>query len=89
LSIAPIWGTVAGGILLTALNVVGTKESGGTQVVVVLTLIVILAIYMVAGFFNMDSNNLDPFFPNGLSPVFTTTALVFISFLAGCRKSNI
>ena len=81
LPIAPIWGAVAGGILLTALNVIGAKESGGTQVIVVLTLLVILAIYAVAGAFNMDSANLDPFFPNGASPVFAATALVFISFL--------
>ncbi len=81
LPIAPIWGAVAAGILLTALNVIGAKESGGTQVVVVLTLLVILGIYAIGGFFNVDPDNLDPFFPNGLSPVFAATALVFISFL--------
>ncbi len=81
LPISPILGAVAGGILLTALNVIGAKESGGTQVVVVLTLIVILGIYAVGGLFNMDAANLTPFFPNGLSPVFAATALVFISFL--------
>jgi amino acid transporter/nucleotide-binding universal stress UspA family protein len=81
LPIAPIWGAVAGGILLTALNVIGARETGGTQVVVVVTLIVILGAYAIGGAFNMDSDNLDPFFPNGISPVFATTALVFISFL--------
>jgi amino acid transporter len=81
LPIAPIWGAVAGGILLTVLNIVGAKESGGTQVVVVLTLIVILGIYAIAGAFNVDPANWDPFFPNGVSPVFAATALVFISFL--------
>ncbi len=81
LPIAPIWGAVGAGILLTALNVIGAKESGGMQVVVVLTLIVILAIYTIGGFFNMDAANLDPFFPHGASPVFAATALVFISFL--------
>ena len=81
LHIAPIWGAMAAGILLTALNVIGAKESGGTQVVVVLTLLVILGIYTVGGFFNMEAENLNPFFPNGLPPVFAATALVFISFL--------
>lgn len=81
LPIAPIWGAIAAGILLTALNVIGAKESGGTQVVVVLTMLVILGLYAVGGFFNMDPQNLDPFFPHGLPPVFSATALVFISFL--------
>mgnify|MGYP001823516540 FL=1 len=81
LPIAPIWGAIAAGILLTALNVIGAKESGGTQVVVVLTLLVILGIYTIGGFFNMEASNLNPFFPNGIPPVFAATALVFISFL--------
>lgn len=81
LPIAPIWGAVIGGILLTILNVVGAKESGSTQVVVVLTLIVILSIYAIAGVFNVDPANWNPFFANGVSPVFAATALVFISFL--------
>ena len=81
LPIPPILGAVVAGILLTVLNFVGAKESGSTQVVVVLTLIVILGIYTVGGFFNMDAGNLNPFFPNGVSPVFAATALVFISFL--------
>lgn len=81
LPIAPIWGAVAAGVLLTALNFIGAKESGGTQVVVVLTLIVILAIYTIGGIFNVNPTNLNPFFPNGLPPVFAATALVFISFL--------
>ena len=81
LPIPPIGGAVAAGVLLTALNFIGAKESGSTQVVVVLTLIVILGIYTVGGFFNVDPDNLNPFFPNGTSPVFAATALVFISFL--------
>jgi amino acid transporter/nucleotide-binding universal stress UspA family protein len=81
LPIPPIWGAVAAGILLTALNVVGAKESGSTQVVVVLTMLVILGIYALGGLFNMDPTNLDPFLPNGVPPVFAATALVFISFL--------
>ncbi|WP_420641242.1 amino acid permease [Candidatus Leptofilum sp.] len=81
LPISPIWGAVAGGVLLMALNVVGAKESGGAQVVVVLTLMGILGIYTVSSGFNMDSANLVPFLPQGVSPVFSTTALVFISFL--------
>ncbi len=81
LAITPVWGAIIGGVLLTALNVFGAKESGGTQVIVVLALFVILGLYAVAGGFNMELSNLDPFFSEGVRPVFSTTALVFISFL--------
>lgn len=81
LPIAPVWGAVAGGLALTALNVIGAKESGGAQVIVVLTLMAILGIYTVSSGFNIETGNLTPFLPQGTSPVLSTTALVFISFL--------
>ncbi|HSH00921.1 MAG TPA: amino acid permease [Anaerolineae bacterium] len=79
--IPPIVGAAGGGILFIWLNVVGAKESGRTQVIVVLTLLVILGIYTVAGAFNMEASNLSPFLPNGYGPISGTTALVFVSFL--------
>ncbi|NOZ49230.1 MAG: amino acid permease [Chloroflexi bacterium] len=81
LPITPFWGAVAGGILFTMLNIVGAKESGGTQVVVVLTLIVILFGFIVSGLLHVDRGNLTPFMPYGANPIFTTTSVVFISFL--------
>lgn len=79
--ISPFVGALVGGVLLTALNVIGAKESGRTQVVVVLTLFGILAAFAVAGVFNIEMENFSPFFPFGTEPIFTTTALVFVSFL--------
>ncbi|MCP5095498.1 MAG: amino acid permease [Chloroflexi bacterium] len=81
LPITPFWGAVIGGIMFITLNIIGAKESGGAQVVVVLTLLAILGIYTVGALFNIDSSNLTPFAPNGTSPIMSTTALVFISFL--------
>jgi amino acid transporter len=81
LPITPFWGAFGGGILLTALNVYGAKESGKTQVVVVLTLLVILGGFCAVGVFNMEWSNFTPFFPFGTAPVASTTALVFVSFL--------
>ena len=81
LPISPFWGAVIGGVLFIALNVMGAKESGGAQVIVVLTLLAILGIYTVGALFNIDPSNLSPFAPNGSSPILSTTALVFISFL--------
>ncbi|KAA3662964.1 MAG: amino acid permease [Chloroflexi bacterium] len=81
LPISPFWGAVIGGVMFIALNVLGAKESGGAQVIVVLTLLAILAVYTVGALFNVEPSNLTPFAPNGSSPILSTTALVFISFL--------
>ena len=79
--ITPFWGAFIGGVLLTALNVYGAKESGQTQVIVVLTLFVILGGFCLIGLFYIDVENFEPFFPFGSAPVASTTALVFVSFL--------
>ncbi|WP_372637322.1 APC family permease, partial [Fodinibius sp.] len=81
LPLTPFWGAVFGGLLLIILNIIGAKESGRTQVVIVLTLFVILGGFSFFGFFNIETANLNPFFPLGFEPVYATTALVFVSFL--------
>jgi len=81
LPITPFWGAFGGGLLLTALNVYGAKESGKMQVVVVLTLLAILGGFCLLGFFQIETENFQPFFPFGTTPVASTTALVFVSFL--------
>ncbi|MDX1585164.1 MAG: amino acid permease [Balneolaceae bacterium] len=81
LPLTPFWGALLGGVLLVILNIVGAKESGRTQVVVVLTLFAILGGFSFVGFFNIETANFNPFFPLGVEPIYTTTALVFVSFL--------
>lgn len=81
LPLTAFWGAVAGGVLLTGLNVLGAKESGRTQVVVVLTLFVILGGFSFLGLFHIDSENFSPFMPFGVESISATTALVFVSFL--------
>jgi len=81
LPVTPFWGAFAGGVLLTALNVIGARESGGTQRVVVFALLGILGIFAIYGAFRLEPGNLIPFFPFGGSPILSTTALVFVSFL--------
>jgi amino acid transporter len=81
LPVTPFWAAMGGGILLTALNVIGAKESGRMQVAVVLTLLGILGAFIGFGFFHMEGENLAPFLPFGSEPILATTALVFVSFL--------
>lgn len=81
LPVTAFWGAVIGGVLLTILNVVGAKESGRTQVVVVIVLFAILGTFSVMGVFHIDASNYDPFMPFGFDSISATTALVFVSFL--------
>ncbi|MDZ7692456.1 MAG: amino acid permease [Balneolaceae bacterium] len=81
LPLSPFWGAFLGGVLLVVLNIIGAKESGRTQVVVVLALLVILGGFSFVGFFHIEPTNLNPFFPMGTDPIYSTTALVFVSFL--------
>lgn len=79
--LTPFWGAFIGGLLLIALNVVGAKESGRTQVAIVLTLLVILGGFTGVAIFTVEAENYTPFFPFGTTPIASTTALVFVSFL--------
>ncbi len=81
LPLTPFWGAFLGGVALTALNVIGARESGRTQVVVVLVLLGILGVFAVYGTLRLEPGNLVPFFPEGTGPILPTTALVFVSFL--------
>lgn len=81
LPLTAFWGAAIGGVLLVALNVIGAKESGRTQVVVVLTLFAILGGFSAFGVFNINMDNFSPFMPFGLESISATTALVFVSFL--------
>ncbi len=74
-------GALAGAALLVVLNVVGAKVSGSAQIVIVLALLVILAVFVVGGTLEAEVANLTPFMPEGGGAVLSTTALVFVSFL--------
>jgi len=81
LPLTPFWGALLGGIALTALNVVGARESGRTQRFVVFVLLGILGVFAIWGAVRLEPGNLIPFFPLGVDPILPTTALVFVSFL--------
>lgn len=81
LPLTPFWGAFIGGVLLIGLNIIGAKESGRTQVVVVLTLLVILGGFSAVAAFHIEAENYTPFLPFGSAPIASTTALVFVSFL--------
>ena len=67
-------------VLFVGINIVGIKEAGKLQVVMVSGLFVILIFYVVRGLPLMNANNFIPFAPNGISSIFSTAGFVFVSY---------
>ncbi|MDH4210688.1 MAG: amino acid permease [candidate division WOR-3 bacterium] len=61
-------------------NLLGIKEAGRTQILLVVALFVILCLYVIVGFTNVHPDRLDNFTPYGFGRVLSTAGLVFISF---------
>lgn len=72
-------------VLFTILNLVGVKEAGKMQKIMVTGMLLILAVYIIEGFTKLDPHNFAPFMPYGKFSVFATAGLVYISF-AGLTK---
>lgn len=77
------------GLLLIVVNLVGAKVSGVLQNIVVLALLGILAVFVVKGFFAVDMSTMRPMLPFGWSGVFSTTGIVFISYLGIIKAASV
>ena len=62
------------------LNLLGVKESGRFQVVLVLGLLGILLVYVFLGLKSVQPAHFSPFFQKGPGSVFATASFVFISY---------
>jgi len=81
--IVHIHGLLAGAILclvFVGLNVVGVREAARVQVVLVVGLFGLLAMYILVGMSHARSELLIPFAPYGLARIFTATGFVFVSY---------
>ncbi len=67
-------------IVFMLLNLLGIKQAGTIQIILVLALIVILVLYVIRGFVAVTPAKFTPFAPNGIFAVFATAGFVFISF---------
>jgi len=67
-------------LIFMTINLVGIKEAGTTQILLVFFLIAILLLYIMRGFVAITPERFTPFAPYGLLPVFSTAGFVFISF---------
>jgi basic amino acid/polyamine antiporter, APA family len=67
-------------LIFIVVNIIGSKESGRVQVILITSLLVFLLLYTVFGLLNMEGGNILPFAPQGWGPVFSAAGLIFISY---------
>ncbi len=79
----------AGGVLLTFINVVGAKASGTLQNFIVVILLIIMVTFAVVGLTAVERETLEPALPFGWGGVFSTTGVVFISYLGVMKAAAI
>jgi APA family basic amino acid/polyamine antiporter len=72
-------------MLFLLINLLGIKEAGRTQVMLVAGLLVLMLAYIVVGLPAVKVEHFSPFAPKGLASIFFATGFVFVSY-AGLLK---
>ncbi|AFZ73723.1 amino acid permease [Natronobacterium gregoryi] len=72
-------------LLFIAINLIGVKQTGGIQSIMVVIMLVILGVFIAATIIQVDGANYESFFSEGLDGIFGATALVLVSY-AGVTK---
>lgn len=67
------------------INLLGVREAGRIQVVLVVGLFVLMLVYIAVGLPRVRISNFEPFAPHGVAAIFFTTGFVFVSY-AGILK---
>jgi len=62
------------------INLLGVKETGRTQVVLVAGLLALMLLYVVRGLPQIKVHYFEPFAPTGVAAIFSTAGFVFISY---------
>ncbi len=66
-------------------NLIGIKEAGRTQVILVIGLFGLMILYVILGLPMVKAQRFEPFAPRGLTSIFSTAGFVFVSY-AGLLK---
>lgn len=66
--------------IFVVINLIGVKEAGRAQVVLVIGLMALLFLYVALGLPKIDIQNFEPFAPKGIGAIFSTAGFVFISY---------
>jgi len=83
LPVTPVALTVA--VLLIILNIVGAKQTGRMQVVIVAVMLAVMVWFIVAGAPSVESARFEGFFDSGIEGILGATGFVFVSY-AGVTK---
>ncbi|MCK4226605.1 amino acid permease [candidate division WOR-3 bacterium] len=67
-------------IIFIIINLVGIKEAGRVQVMLVVGLLTLMLFYIVRGLPAVNIKNFEPFAPNGFGAIFSTAGFVFVSY---------
>ena len=76
-------------IIFIVINIIGIKEAGKTQLVLVAGLLGLMLFYVFRGLPAVNIHNFDPFAPEGFTAVISTAGFVFISFGGLLKISSI
>lgn len=87
LQIVPI--AVAIAVALGLINVLGTKKSGGLQVVLVFGLLSLLLLFFTSGAFSMQTIHFDGFLAAGFDNIVSTAGLVYISYVGVTKVASL
>jgi len=86
----PNWATELGaGLVLVFLNYRGSKLTGTAQSIFVSLLVLILAVFVGFGLFNIEPQLHEPFVPYGWGAVFSTVGLIIVSFVGFEKVSTV
>lgn len=72
-------------LLFLAINIIGIKEAGKTQVALVAGLLMLMFLFIVLGLPEVKITKLEPFAPKGVTSILFTIGFVFVSY-AGLLK---
>ncbi len=68
------------GTILIVVNIVGVKQTGGLQIVMVVVMVIILGLFVSFSMLRVESANFQPFFDGGMSGLIGATVMVLISY---------
>jgi APA family basic amino acid/polyamine antiporter len=91
LGLSPVLIALVMTFLLGSLNYIGARETGGTQFVIVMLLLIILSVFVSKALFSIEPQKLKPLIPPeiGLSGFLLTLPILFITFMGFAEISAV
>lgn len=68
------------GTILIAVNIIGVKQTGGLQIIMVVVMVIILGLFVSVSLINVEKTHFSPFFDGGISGLISATVMVLISY---------